>query len=194
MPGAEVIAPGDLALARAASAGERPAMEQILDRMSCVPRILSAQNEQLGRPLGASDLDDVGQDVMLLVWQKLPTFEGRATLESWVYRICQLEILTFLRRQRRRPALDPDSVDAASADPGSTPDVFAIERALRLLQELPWESERVIRLKHFEMLTFEEIGAKLAISSNTAKTTYYRALLKLRERFQGGELATAGAS
>lgn len=169
-------------------------MEQILTRMACVARILSAQNEQLGRPLGASDLDDIGQDVLLLVWRKLPTFEGRSSLESWVFRICQIEILSHLRKRRRAPTLDPESIDAAKALPVAASDVLAVERVLRLLEELSPESQRVIRMKHFDMLTFEEIAERLAVSPNTAKTNYYRALFKLRQRFRDVDLDPAGDS
>ena len=39
----------------------------------------------------------------------------------------------------------------------------------------------MIRLKHFQELTFEEISSRLSIPANTAKTKYYRGLEKLRE-------------
>ena len=38
----------------------------------------------------------------------------------------------------------------------------------------------VIRSKHFGGKTFEEIAEAQGISSNTAKTRYYRGLIKLR--------------
>jgi len=39
-----------------------------------------------------------------------------------------------------------------------------------------------VRLKKLEDLTFEAIGELRSISANTAKTRYYRGILKLRER------------
>jgi DNA-directed RNA polymerase specialized sigma24 family protein len=38
----------------------------------------------------------------------------------------------------------------------------------------------VIRAKHFDGLTFDEIGARLGIPSNTAKTHYYRGIERMR--------------
>jgi RNA polymerase sigma-70 factor (ECF subfamily) len=179
-----VIAPGDLALARAAALGERLAVDEILRRMQCVTRFVSAQNEQLGRALDASALEDVVQEVMILVWRKLAVFEGRSTLESWVFRICQLEVLAALRKRRRQPELAAETQMAEVASPEDVSDVFAIERVIRLLESLPAESHRVLRLKHFDQLTFEEIAQRLVISPNTAKTLYYRALLRLRGQFR----------
>ena len=39
----------------------------------------------------------------------------------------------------------------------------------------------VVRLKHFEELTVEEIGGRLGLPTNTAKTKYYRGLGRLHE-------------
>jgi NAD(P)-dependent dehydrogenase (short-subunit alcohol dehydrogenase family) len=48
----------------------------------------------------------------------------------------------------------------------------------------------VIRMKHFEDLTFEEIGTRLGNSINTVKTRYYRGISRLLDRlgssFRGG--------
>lgn len=194
-----VIAMNDLALARSAIAGEKRAADELMSRLSCVPRMVSAQNAELGRPLDATTLDDVTQEVLVLVWKKLATFEGRATLESWTFRICQLEVLAQVRRRRRVGAIaDADLAAAAASSAAASSvvdrDVIALERAMRLLEELPEESQRVVRMKHFDSLTFEEIALRLAISPSTAKSLYYRALLRLRQRFQDVDLAAMGAT
>jgi RNA polymerase sigma factor (sigma-70 family) len=49
------------------------------------------------------------------------------------------------------------------------------------LARLDPPADDIVRLKHFEELTFEEIGQRLLLSPNTAKTHYYRALVRLRE-------------
>jgi DNA-directed RNA polymerase specialized sigma24 family protein len=38
-----------------------------------------------------------------------------------------------------------------------------------------------VRLKHLAELTFADIGVRLGMSENTAKSLYYRGLVKLRE-------------
>jgi len=46
---------------------------------------------------------------------------------------------------------------------------------------------RVIRLKHLESLTFEELSARLDLPANTAKTYYYRGLARLRAMLEESE-------
>jgi DNA-directed RNA polymerase specialized sigma24 family protein len=55
------------------------------------------------------------------------------------------------------------------------------EHVYRGLAQIDPVQECVIRLKHFEHLTFEEIATRLGGNSNTAKTHYYRGLVRLRE-------------
>jgi RNA polymerase sigma-70 factor (ECF subfamily) len=38
--------------------------------------------------VGEADLEDVCQDVFVVVHRKLPEFEGRSTLRTWLYGIC----------------------------------------------------------------------------------------------------------
>ena len=74
------------------------------------------------------------------------------------------------------PGLDeslsaPPSVHAA--------DFEGLEGALA---DLGPPAEGIVRLKHYEGLTFREIGSRLEISPNSAKTHYYRGIEWLRER------------
>ena len=48
------------------------------------------------------------------------------------------------------------------------------------------------KLKHLEGLTFVEVGERLAMSTNTAKTHYYRGLRRLRAML--GQLTTEDGS
>ena len=67
-----------------------------------------------------------------------------------------------------------------------------MERLLEGLGELPPELGLVLQLKHIEGLTFDQIGERLAISPNTAKTRYYRGLDKLRGRLGQRTTTSAG--
>ena len=55
------------------------------------------------RMLGsAHDAEDAMQDVMLRAWRALPTFEGRCSLRSWLYRIATNTCLTALDKRPAR--------------------------------------------------------------------------------------------
>src|SRR5262245_47547866 len=84
-PGAHVA---DLSLVRGVHRGDPDASRRFIDRMRCIPKILSVLNARSGRPLDGHDLRDLTQDTLMAVWKKLDRFEGRASLETWAYRFC----------------------------------------------------------------------------------------------------------
>lgn len=163
-----------------ALAGESAAIDALVDRLRCVPRMLADRNRRMGSPLDEGDLLDVAQETAAAVWRKLPDYAGRAALETWVYRFAYLELMLRLRRRRRRPG----SLEDVQAEPqaAAEPAAFEYEELHRCLDELPDDEAEIVRLKHYDDLTFEEVGALRSISPNTAKTRYYRGILKLRAR------------
>ncbi len=173
----------DLRLVRDVSGGGSEAVARFVERMRCVPAILAAQNARLGSPLEREDLADVVQDTLAVVWTKLGDFAGRAALETWVYRFCFLELMNGVRRRKKRqaPAEEASMEPTAPKEPAMREYAF-LHRGLERIG-LPWAD--VIRLKHFEELTFDEIGSRLAISPNTAKTQYYRGMTRLRDVLAG---------
>jgi RNA polymerase sigma-70 factor (ECF subfamily) len=161
-------------------AGSEHARTEFVERMKCVPRILAAKNARMGSPLNDADVEDVVQETLVSVWRRLPTFEGRAALETWVYRFCHLKLCKFLESRRRvpRPVEELEEEEQEGAAPGD-PDEF--EQVYLALDRIDEGEAAVLRLKHFEQLTFEEIGRSLGVSPNTAKTRYYRGLERLRD-------------
>lgn len=176
----------DLALVEAVLRRDPKALDVLIERLSCVPRILHTLNERAGRVLSAADLSDLSQDVLILIWEKLKTFEGRATLETWTYRFCWLESRNRFRRVYRGKEKATGSSDTFLEEvPAPEVAPLAEHEAIEIgLRELGPPGSEVIRLKHFEERTFPEIGDLLGIPTNTAKTHYYRGLEWLRQRLR----------
>lgn len=173
----------DLELVRAVLAGGQRAIDRFLERMRCVPRILTAKNFQLGNPLSDEELEDVVQETLVALWRKLANYNGSAALETWVYRFCFFELLKYLRSARRHPGLLEDLRTPAPPEPTESLDTSwsELERIEQVLDQLPTDEETIVRLKHFDGLTFDEAGERLKVSANTAKTRYYRGMRKLRQ-------------
>lgn len=60
------------------------------------------------------DADDALQDTLLRAWRAMPSFEGRGSLRSWLYRIATNTCLSLIERRSKRvlpldygPASDP---------------------------------------------------------------------------------------
>lgn len=171
----------DLELVRAALRGEPGATNALIERMGVVPAMVRSQNRKISARLTEEDLDEAAQEALLAVWGKLAAFEGRSRLETWVYGFVVREVLRARDRARR---LDRSVEWVAEAEPQGSegprvdPDEHGALHAS--LEQIEAVSARIIHLKHFDVLTFEEIGARLAMPTNTVKTRYYRGLARLR--------------
>lgn len=173
----------DLELVRRVLRGEPAAEGAFLARMTCARRFLAYKNASFGAPLGGHELEDTLQSVLLAVWRKLGEYSGAGTLEAWVYRFVYLELVSRVHALDRRPAdLHALSQEAEPvAEARAVPDPLECERLYRGLERLEPLAAEIIRLKHLEACTFEELSARLAIPVNTAKTRYYRGMEKLRQ-------------
>ncbi len=173
----------DLALVQRSLLGNMEATNQFLNRLTSVASIVASRNARMGRPLDSSEVDDVVQSALLIIWQKRSTFTGSGPLEPWIYRISYLEFMNRLRK-RFRSHKSIEDVGIESADHLESKDrelPIEFESLYLGLDAVGPPDSDVIRLKHFESMTFDEVGARLDIPSSTAKTQYYRGLLKLRQ-------------
>src|SRR5262245_15829783 len=178
----------DLELVRSVLAGQRAELPRLADRLTCLARLLQLLDRRHGHALGPEELADLAQDVLVLVWRKLSEYEGLAPLEGWTYGICLFEYRNALRRKRRlaEEARVIAARSGARALEERDPDPWAFEEVHEALRRIGREEARVIRLKHFEGRTFEEIGVALGQSPNTVKARYYRGLEELRPLMEAG--------
>lgn len=103
----------DAELARLAAGGDRAALEELLGRV--LPGIHAVCRRLCRDPL---DAQDAAQDALIAVARGIPSFDGRAKLSTWVYRVTTNACHDELRRRRRRP----EPADAAGLETVSTPD------------------------------------------------------------------------
>jgi len=156
--------------------GSAETQAALLERLRCVPRMLAAKNIRLGRILNDTELEDVAQETVLAIWNKRHEFGGRSSLETWVYPFCYHFLMNRVRQLRHRPRTVP--LEAANAVALRESEDYGF--VYRALETIGPPEEDVLRLKHFEQLTFQEIGEVLKISPNTAKSRYYSGLERLR--------------
>lgn len=179
----EPSAASDLRLVRRVLAKDRDALRELGSRLENVPRLIAAANRRLARPLPPHELSDLSQDTIVMIWEKLETFEGRSTLEGWAWRFGLLELRNRVRAVARRRQRDGASLADLELDPPAPkPEAmrFDPDELDRALDRLPADMAEVVRLKHDDGLMFKEIAARLRIPENTAKTRYYRALARMK--------------
>jgi RNA polymerase sigma-70 factor (ECF subfamily) len=136
---------------------------------------------RLGVPEAA--LDDALQDTFVVVHRRLPEFEGRATLKTWLSRIA-VNIASDHRRLRRRKG-GGEPLDEGVPAPG--PDALAlveqsqaVAQLYRLLGELDEPQRTVFVLAELEELSAPEISEAIGVKLNTV----YSRLRTARQRFE----------
>lgn len=125
------------------------------------------------RGVPAALQDDVVQEVFLVVYRKLPEFEGRSSVRAWVAGIVRKVVKDQLTLRRHRSA--GEAIPAELADPRPSPeDRLQQHRTLALvdaiLAELPPEQREVFVLHEIEGLSGREIAEALSENPNTVWT------------------------
>ncbi len=182
---------GDQSLVEGLRRGEAGAVEALVDRYGGWIHRLARR--VLNDP---RDAEEVTQDVLLSVVQKIQTFKGDAAFSSWLYRIAINAAYGRLRSKRARPEvpLEPflpvfdgegrhvqPVVDWSGEldDPAIAGEArAAIERAI---SRLPEEYRIVILLHDVQELPNEEVAATLGLTVAAVKSRIHRARLFLRQ-------------
>lgn len=128
---------------------------------------------RLGVPPSATD--DVVQEVFVVLHRRLPDYDGRAPLQSWVYGILANTVRDYRRSFRRKQA--PLRSAERDDELGAAPSTASPERRaqlqqdlsllLQLLDELPEEQRELVVLADLEQLSVPEICACIGGNSNT---------------------------
>lgn len=173
----------EAALVQAAISGDRAALgDLIIAHQDRIRRYVQQQTEY------ADDVDDIMADTWERVIRGISAYEPRGwPFQAWVYTIAQARIVDNYRKKvvRRRvlAPLDDALLFAAPVSIRLDPyDVAALRQAFERIKPI---HQRVIRLRYGDELDWLEIGQRLNLSANAAKTLRVRALTALRRHLDG---------
>ena len=130
------------------------------------------------------DTDDVLQNTFLKAWKSLPTFQGKAKLSTWLYRIAINESLDFLRRKKAATLSSADA-DLSVANRLLADDYFDGDKSQAVLQEaiatLPDVQRTVFTLRYYDEMKYSEISEILGTSEGSLKASYHIAVQKITD-------------
>jgi RNA polymerase sigma-70 factor (ECF subfamily) len=162
-------APDEL-LATAAAAGDRRALEQLLDRHA--DRIHAVCRRILGH---SEDALDATQEAMIAVTRGIGRFDGRAAFTTWLYRVATNAALDEGRRRSRRPQPvetlpEPVATNHSPVDMqvGARVDVDAA------LARIPEEYRVAVVLRDLCDLDYAEIAEVLDVPPGTVRSRIAR--------------------
>lgn len=148
-----------------------------------------------------ADAEEVVQDVLLSITQKIAAFQGGSALWTWIYRITTNAALNKRRGKWRElevplefdlPTWKPDGHREGErafllADWSQRPDELLLSKEGRVLLEaalarLPDDYRAVVVLRDVEELSNEEAAEVLGASVASVKSRLHRARVALREQ------------
>jgi RNA polymerase sigma-70 factor (ECF subfamily) len=166
-----------------ARAGDTEAFREIVERYSRT--LWRAAWRILGE---AEAAEDAVQEAFLRAWRGFATFDDRAELSTWLYRIAVNSAIDLRRKRRRADAVElPAGADGEPSLPSAEPDAFRravsgeLARATRsTLAELSAAERTAFLLRHYEGRSIAEISRQLGKNENATKQSIFRAVRKLR--------------
>jgi len=180
----------DRTLIDAALRGDPRAHAALAVRLRFVARVLRSRNGRLGGPLDDHELEDVVQDTITKIWENIGQFRGASTLESWMYPVAVRTLSNAVRDRRARGQWIPRDAETDPEHLLAEHDEFAgdAEALTNALSTLDPERAEAIRSRHVDGASFDEIGSRLGVPPDTAKTWYYRGIARIRAILgRGGE-------
>ncbi len=157
------------------------------------------------RMIGSLDeAEDLVQETLLRAWRKRATYEGRATVRTWLYRIATNVCIEAIRKRSRRrsengdatvhpsPWLQPcpDAVLDVAAGEDEQPDARAIAREtielayLAAIQMLPAKQRAVLILRDVLDFSASDTAQLLDDTVPAVNSALQRARARLRRRYR----------
>jgi RNA polymerase sigma-70 factor (ECF subfamily) len=166
-----------------AKAGNRKAFDELIKRYK--DKMFALTYRMCGDREAALDLL---QETFFTVFKEIRNFRGESSFSSWLYRIASNKTINFLRRKKLLSFLSLDETSKVVPSYEMKDSVEKTEfntAAARAIKSLPPKQMLVFNLRFYDELPFAEIATILARSESTVKTSYQKAIEKLREKLGG---------
>lgn len=158
-------------------------------------------------PTFAALAEEVAQETLVRVLDRLSTFEGRSRFTTWAQKIAVRFALTELRRRRWRDVSLDEQTEAEhaveepswTADPGPGPETQAARDELlasvrRMLdEELTERQRRAMTALALQGMPLEEVARRLGTERNALYKLLHDARLRLKKRLAREGLTPAEA-
>jgi RNA polymerase sigma-70 factor (ECF subfamily) len=176
---------------QALQAGDKAEFVRLVDMYS--NQIYRLAIKILGDP---HDAEDVLQETFIKAYRSLPSFEGRSSISTWLYRIAANEALMVVRRRKPEINMLSSDGDSDGDDVVSPPtqivdwcclpenELLSSEAKIFLdqaVEKLSTNLRMVFILRDIQGLSIRETADVLKISEMAVKTRLLRARLQLRE-------------
>lgn len=140
------------------------------------------------------DAHDLAQEVFIKIYGALDRFDPRYRFSTWLFRVAQNAAIDRIRKRRLKVvSLErPDKGENEGGTwelPGDDPTPYQTSRNLergaaikQAIDELPWEYNELISLRHYAELSYDEIAKLKKMPLGTVKNKLFRGRQMLKEK------------
>ncbi len=129
------------------------------------------------------EAQDVLQEGFIKVFQNLPSFQAKGSLEGWIRRIIVNTAIEKYRGKMYHLSIDDIAHEEAAINHhNQAADMLHAKDILELVQKLPVQYRLVFNLYALEGFSHKEIGEKLRISESTSRSNLTRARTILKDK------------
>jgi len=138
------------------------------------------------------DADEIVQQVLLVMYNKLQTFNFQSSLYTWIYKITSTRSLNMIKRNKLKALIPFDKDEVAGIKDNfniaeNLESKERLEKMEKLLQKIPTKQREVFILRNFDELSYDEISAITGKTVGTLKANYFHAFNKLKEMLKDDE-------
>ena len=135
------------------------------------------------------DADELTQQVIIVLFNKLKTFRFDSSLKTWIYKITLTRSLNFINKKKVRNFFRLDEIKNQATQKGNDiisniEDKEKLEKLNSILDELPIKQREVFVLRKFDNLSYEEISKITGKSVGGLKANYFHASKKIFEKLK----------
>jgi RNA polymerase sigma-70 factor (ECF subfamily) len=136
------------------------------------------------------EAEDMTQEAFIRAHERLHTFDRERPFGPWIRRVAANFCLNHIKRNVPPPIALDDELDLPQRPGQLQPEQAVIkldqQRTIReALLALPANYRAVIELRHFQELSYAEIGAALGLPLSDVKSHLFRARKQLAQRLEG---------
>ncbi len=133
------------------------------------------------------DAHEIVQQVLMVMYNKLNTFNFSSSLYTWIYKVTSTRCLNLLKKKSLRKIFT-FSTNESVANQSYDNIVEGIEskemlvKMEKLLQKLPVKQREVFVMRNYDDLSYEEISEITGKTVGALKANYFHAFKKIREQ------------
>ncbi len=134
----------------------------------------------------ADDTNDLIQEIFIKTYLNLSSYDRRYAFGQWIYTIARNTFIDYVRKRRDDLSIDNTRGEyirqPVSLTPNPEESIINVQQRRQLednLEKMSPKYRRLIELRFFKDLSYEEIAERLELPLGTVKTQIHRARTQL---------------